>query len=354
LLVASGNSIQKFIELNPGVIISPGSEFRPTHILEPLFLHHHNWPLIRRILTSGSLWPLDPISKEDRIAKNDDFISRGNHKSADKYKLEYASIVKAEINQGWMLPLPIDYINQLTHGELAPIGIDDKVWSEQPDGSRKTKFCLTHDQSFEATRGKSVNHRVIKDQLNPLVYGGCLSRLIHYIVDLRLRHPSVAILGGKSDFKAAYRCVTLHGDMAEHCAIMLDAFALPSLRLTFEGSPCPNHYCLFSEISADLANDLLHCPDWNPSSLHSPHADKILDPIILDTSLDFHPARPLDIILQPDDFGKVDIFIDDGLVITPDLGKISLEQFNLCCLLSMCYAGQLIQPSVLHERIAYC
>ena len=83
-----------------------------------------------------------------------------------------------------MLPLPIDYINQLTHGELAPIGIDDKVWSEQPDGSRKTKFRLTHDQSFEATRGKSVNHRVIKDQLNPLVYGGCLSRLIHYIVDL--------------------------------------------------------------------------------------------------------------------------------------------------------------------------
>jgi hypothetical protein len=135
-----------------------------------------------------------------------------------------------------------------------------------------------------------------------------------------LRHPSVAILGGKSDFKAAYRRVTLHGDMAERCAIILDAFALPSLRLTFGGSPCPNHYCLFSEISADLANDLLHCPDWNPSSLHSPHADKILDPIYLDTSLDFHPAKPLDISLQPDNFGKVDIFIDDGLVFTPDLG----------------------------------
>jgi hypothetical protein len=34
-----------------------------------------------------------------------------------------------------MLPLPIDYINTLHHGEHAPVGIDDKVWSENPDGS---------------------------------------------------------------------------------------------------------------------------------------------------------------------------------------------------------------------------
>jgi hypothetical protein len=86
MLVAFNNSIQKFIEANPGTIVSPGLEFRPAYILEPLFLHHHNWPSIQRILLSGSLWPLLPISKEDRIAKSSEFILRGNHKSVDKYK----------------------------------------------------------------------------------------------------------------------------------------------------------------------------------------------------------------------------------------------------------------------------
>ncbi len=52
----------------------------------------------------------------------------------------------------------------------------------------------------------------------PLYYGGCRSRLIHYIIFLWVRHPSVSILGGKWDFKAAYHWVSLHGDIAEKCA----------------------------------------------------------------------------------------------------------------------------------------
>jgi hypothetical protein len=95
-----------------------------------------------------------------------------------------------------LFPLPINYINSLHQGELTPVGIDDKVWSGVPDGSQKVKYRLTHDQSFEATVGTSVNGRVISEKLNPLFYGGCFSRLIHYIVDLRLHHPTALISGG--------------------------------------------------------------------------------------------------------------------------------------------------------------
>ena len=73
-------------------------------------------------------------------------------------------IIEAEVSQGWMFPIPLHYINCLTHGELAPVGIDDKVWSEQPDSSKKTKYRLTHDQSFEASQGSSVNGRVITEK----------------------------------------------------------------------------------------------------------------------------------------------------------------------------------------------
>jgi hypothetical protein len=100
---------------------------------------------------------------------------------------------------------------------------------------------------------------------------------------------------------------------------MFENWAVPSLRLTFGGSPCPNHFCLFSELCADIANNLLHSPNWDPLTLSSPHAIKIAPPLLQDLSLDFTPARPLDICLEADDNGKVDISIDDGMVIVPDL-----------------------------------
>jgi len=92
-----------------------------------------------------------------------------------------------------------------------------------------TKYRLTHDQSFEASVGESVNKRVIREDLNPLYYGGCLlSRLIHYILSIRLRHPNIKILGEKSDIKSAYRRITLNGQTAVKCAIMCQEFNLIS------------------------------------------------------------------------------------------------------------------------------
>jgi hypothetical protein len=212
LLQSHNDCLQTLINSSPNTFISPGSEFRPVEILELLFLHHHNWPKIKNILSKGSTWPLEPITNKDRIEKNNEFIMRGNHKSAVKYEEEFMKIIQSEIKQGWMIPLPIKYINDLKHGELAPVGIDDKVWTEQTDGSRKTKFRLTHDEYFEASVGSSVNSRTEREKLHPLFYGGCLSRVIHYIISLRIHHPTVPILGGKSDFKAAYRRVSMHGD----------------------------------------------------------------------------------------------------------------------------------------------
>jgi len=181
-----------------------------------------------------------------------------------------------------MLPLPLDYVNRLYHGELAPVGIDDKVWSESHDGSRRVKYRLTHDQSFETSIGRSVNGRLRRDALPPLSYGGRFSRVVHYVVSLRLI--------GKFDFKAAYRRVSLHGDISEKCTIMYNQFSLPSLRLTFSRSPCPHEFCFFSEMCADLANDLLHCKDWDADTLQSPHAPLMPEPLLFPDKIPFAPA----------------------------------------------------------------
>ncbi len=321
LLQRHKNSIQTYIKQNSNTFTSFGSEFCHPDLLEPLLLHHPNWRRFRDLLSKGSNWALDPIVNEDRLAKNSEFRIQGNHKSAKTYDSELCKIISQEISQGWMLPLPISYLVSLSHEELAPVGIEDSQWSELPNGSRKIKFRLTHDQSFEASVGLSVNSRVLHDALEPLYSGGCLPRLIHYMISVRHRHPTVRILGGKSDFKAAYRRIHLHGDTAEKCAIMYKEFALPSLRLTFGGSPCPNEFCVVSELCTDLANDILHCPHWDPNKDKSPHVRLLATPRLLDESIPFGQAKDLDVMIPPDDCGRVDDFIDDGIVIIPDLGE---------------------------------
>jgi hypothetical protein len=102
--------------------------------------------------------------------------------------------LEKEVQQGWVVPLPLSYISCLRHVELASIGMDDKQWTELPDRTKQIKHRLTHDQSFNTTQGQCVNDRVLPEKLEPLYYGGCLSRIIHYILSVRQRPPSVKIL----------------------------------------------------------------------------------------------------------------------------------------------------------------
>jgi hypothetical protein len=190
-----------------------------------------------------------------------------------------------------------------------------------PNGNQVIKHRMTHDQSFSSINGLPANKRIHKNALVPSYYGGCLSRLIHYIISVRLRHPTVKILGGKSDFKAAYRRVNLHGDTAAKCSIIHREFGLPCPRLTFGGSPCPNEFGVVSELCTDLANDLLHCPDWQPEKVHSPHSNLILDPLLLEDSVPFRQAKELDVDIPVDDWGCINDFIDDGIAIVPDIGN---------------------------------
>jgi len=117
----------------------------------------------------------------------------------------------------------------------------------------------------------------------------------------------------------AYQRVNLHGDTAGKCAIIYKQCALPSLRLTFGSTPCPNEFRLFSETCTDLAIDILHCPDWDPSSTSFLHADKVPGPVLLPANVAFKQAKSLDVDTPLDTWGKVDDFIDDGIKIIPHL-----------------------------------
>jgi hypothetical protein len=240
-------------------------------------------------------------------------------------------ILMKEVNQGWMVPIPTSFIHNIRNAEVAPVGIAQQ-WQAHENGSRSEKFRLTHDQSFEASVGQSVNARIQKEKLDELFYGHSLSHILHYIISLCLSMPTKKILIAKMDFKGAYRRVTLHGDTAARCIITLGGVALLSLRLTFGGSPCPNEFCVISELKTDLANDILHSLDWDPLTLHSPHTISLPMEIDLPDQPPFAPGKVLDVDIPLDVFGKVEIYIDDGITVVPDVGDNRMRGSNAMAL----------------------
>jgi hypothetical protein len=167
VLLAHESNIQMVIDNHQHTLLTHGSEFRSISVLQRLLMHHPKWPKIQSLLKTGSLWPLTHISDSDRQAKNTELISRGNHKSAIAHAKILTDTLIKEVNQGWMVPIPTSFINQIRNAEVAPVGIAQQ-WQALEDGSRTFKYRLTHDQSFEASIGESVNVRVKKDKLDHL------------------------------------------------------------------------------------------------------------------------------------------------------------------------------------------
>jgi len=125
LLQQYDNDLQRYLLDNHDTFIGFGSELHRSCILELLLLHHPNWRKFKTLLERGSNWIMDEISEKDRLAKNKEFATRGNHKSAKIYDAELHKTIEKELKQGWMFPLPLDYISTLKHGELAPVGMDE-------------------------------------------------------------------------------------------------------------------------------------------------------------------------------------------------------------------------------------
>jgi len=72
----------------------------------------------------------------------------------------------------------------------------------------------------------------------------------------------------------------------------------------------------------DLTYDILHCDTWDPNTLGSPHSSKIKEPSPSDDHISFMAEKLLDVSVPIDGYGKIDIFIDNGIaVMTPDIGR---------------------------------
>jgi hypothetical protein len=165
------------LSAQPFSSLTPGSEFRPVELLAPLLSLHPLWPKFQERISAGADFPLREIADADRIANVTAHLARGNHKSAQGHEAKLIDMLKEEVERGWQLPLPKSEALTIKGCEVASLlgmvaqsTIDEK-------GNAKSKFRLTHDQSFNPSRTekRSVNDRVDTSQLTVARFGKAFS-----------------------------------------------------------------------------------------------------------------------------------------------------------------------------------
>ena len=321
----------KAIDANPGSIVSPGSELRPIAQLDQLFVHHPNYARFRSNSTTGIDYPADELDEETRMRDLKAQLERGNHKSALTPEAEpiVNKLFRQDAELGYLITISKECILKLKHAEVYPLGLQHQLTIDE-QGRQIPKKRVTHDLSNQKKKGRSINQRIDESLVPTTMYGHALQRFAHLIHHIRRHHPNRRILMCKSDFEKAYRRLHTNAKIAAKCIATWKTDEDSSEgnegnfigailnRLPFGSSPAPAEFSTASEMIFDLANDLMHCPHWDPIELPSPHVDLLPEPERLPDDTPFGAALAADVHLPPSQKAGVDGFIDDGAVAVLD------------------------------------
>jgi hypothetical protein len=149
------------------------------------------------------------------------------------------------------------------------------------------------------------------DAYTEMIYGWCLTRIIHFIVALRLAYPLLPIFIVKYDYSDAYRRIAHAPSAAAQSIIIFAGVAYIALRLTFGGSPNPPTWCAFSEMVTDLSNEIPLCTEWDHTKLRSPAQPETPAPVLLPDNVPIARAMPMAVTVPTTVTARTDSFIDD-------------------------------------------
>jgi hypothetical protein len=140
------------------------------------------------------------LTQDERKAKLMAMIHHGNYQSVKEDSKEAAKLLTRDVLHGFSLPVSPEIVLTIAKAMVQPAGVV-KQFLLQEDSSRTLKHCLTQDLSSPLTfPDASVNNCIDMDAYTKMIYGWCLSRIIHFIVALRLAFPLLPILIVKYDY----------------------------------------------------------------------------------------------------------------------------------------------------------
>ena len=322
LLRGFGYNLGRLIRAHGSTTLGFGSEFRTVTELRPLLGKHNQFEKLAELLTNGMEYVFTrELSEAERDEEVRSMLARGNHKSAQSEQEKVGELIAKDVLHGFTIPIPVETVRRIPGVMVQPLGLVQQ-WTVAPDGERVIKYRLTQDLSFSTdkeTAPTSINARVDMGSYPEMIYGWCLPRLLHYIVSLRIHHPTLLIFISKYDYSDAYRRIAHSAQAATQTVSVNGDTAFVSLRLTFGGSPNPPTWCMFSELVTDLANEIAQCPEWDPETLRSPAQPYTPEPIRLPSSVPIAAGKEMAVLVpRPRRGGKVDGFIDDLINIFVD------------------------------------
>ncbi len=114
-----------------------------------------------------------------------------------------------------------------------------------------------------------------------------------------------------------------------------------TLRLTFDGTPCPFEWGIILETVCDLANELLKYKDWEPLDLHASAQKNIPPRKYLDDDIPFAIGCGLIVDIPIDPQGYADVYIDNTTGLTVNLpGTMNANQLEAAIPLAIKVASQ--------------
>jgi hypothetical protein len=240
-------------------------------------------------------------------------LQRGNHKSAQEEPAIVEQLLSKDVVHGFSMVIPIELVPLIPNAMVQPVGLA-KQWTLDEKGNRKIKHRITQDLSYSETSKEeplSINSCIDMEQYPEMVHGWALPRIMHFIVALRLAWPQRTIFISKYDCSDAHRRMAHSALAVAQTITTCLALAFVYFRITFRGSPNPPIWCNFSEMVADLANEIGLCKEWDPVEIRSPDQPATPEPKRLDPLIPHAQGREMAIFVPPLEAGKVDVFIDD-------------------------------------------
>ncbi len=354
IIASFGYDLESAIKSHGFTHLSMGSELRPIEQLEPLLKYHPYFNELQEIASKGVNYPLSEISEELRIQQLELQLKQGNQDTAltDEALPTVTKLLLDDIKSGFSIVVTPECLRKLKHAEVYPYGLIHQT-SIDEHGKVIPKKRLKHNLSVRKKSGLAINQRTMEDKLTATQYGFALSRHLHKIHAIRFNNPGQRILCNKVDIDKAFRrlhtsplisskcCSTWHthsidpeGNLIEKSDKEVGTILT---RLPFGASAAPAQFSIFSEISFDLANDLIHCKKWDTAEFLPPLHEQMPQPLRLDDDIPFGPALPVDVQIPSDTKGGAEGYVDDGtnaVLDSPENSKM-VERTRLCNLMAL-------------------
>lgn len=311
----------------PNSVTSPNFEFRNTDLLSDLFTlgSENTKDKLEKMVNTGIEYPIDHSNYKEKVSDLQSSIEKSNNSSTRGNEEFLTSAISKEVNRGWQIPILVSTLKKLTGAGRIKIGVATRTFLDAA-GKLFEKLRMTHDCSQAQESGHSVNNLCDKDKQEKTRYGRALYRFLFNIHNARYHYPTIPILQAKFDLDSAYRRCFARLRDALLCCTMFMGLAFILLRLPFGSSPAAGEFSVLTEFIADLANQLVLDPTWDPWTMHSNLVQDI--PMMEWQPALLTPVKALKFEVTPF-MAYIEIFIDDFLVFCLHQDDLAQRAFHV-------------------------